>query len=309
MFTTVCFSQEIENKEEHYQHQLNFGTDNDFFAVLTNKDRSYTFGVNAAYRFIPEEENFVSKIFGNKKAFLHDLSIHMEAYTPNYDFDTGIPTGERPFAGWTYATLATQYMFEQSFIVFKTDVGVLGEISQAGDIQDWFHSKVSGDTVLQGWEDQIPNQLGVNLKMDYFRSIHRNGWYDVFGSVEASLGNVRTYVFPKLYVRVGKFNDITKTTSLNNSLFQSKKDIEYYVQASLGFKAIANDATLQGNIFSDSNDTRTLDHIDHTTIHANFGGFAAYQRFNLGVLYHFNSGEIDSIKTHSYVSINLDYKF
>ena len=78
---------------------------------------------------------------------------------------------------------------------------------------------------------------------------------------------------------------------------------------SAGFKFIANDATLQGNIFSDTPDARTLDDIDHSTFHANVGGYAAYHRFNLGVVYHFNSGEIDAIKTHSYVSVNLDYKF
>jgi len=295
--------------QNHYRNQLNFGTDNDFFAVITNKDRSYTFGVNAAYRFAPEQENFISKIFPQKKAFLHDISIHLEAYTPNYDFETGIPTGDRPFAGWSYATFATRYIFENSFFTLKTDIGVLGEISKAGTVQDWFHSNISGDTVLQGWENQIPNMLGVNLKANYYKSILNKDWYDFFGSGEVSLGNVRSYVIPKLYMRVGRFYDLGKTTSLNNSIFQQKDAVEYYVQASAGFKFIANDATLQGNIFSDTPDARTLDDIDHSTFHANVGGYAAYHRFNLGVVYHFNSGEIDAIKTHSYVSVNLDYKF
>ncbi|MAN29188.1 MAG: hypothetical protein CMH15_02870 [Mesonia sp.] len=294
---------------DHYNHQFNVGTDNDFFAIFTNKDRSYTFGVNAAYRFVPENENFLTKVFSNKEYAFHDISVQLEAYTPNYDFETGIPTGERPYAGWTYATFATRYIFEKSFFTLKTDLGVLGEISKAGTVQDWFHKNVSGDTVLKGWENQIPNMLGVNLKANYYRSIIRNDWYDFFGSGEVSLGNVRSYVIPQLYMRVGRFYDLGRTTSLNNSILQPKDAVEYFLQASIGFKMIANDATLQGNIFSDSHDHRTLEHIDHSTFHANLGGYVAYHRFNFGMVYHFNSGEIDSIKTHSYVSVNLDYKF
>ncbi|MBW2962023.1 lipid A deacylase LpxR family protein [Mesonia aestuariivivens] len=312
LLSKIVSSQEFSENlvsETAYQHQLNFGTDNDFFAVFTNKDRSYTFGVNAAYRFIPKEENFITKILPNKKHSFHDISIHLEAYTPNYNFETGVPNGERPFAGWAYTTLATRYIYEKSFVTLKADVGVLGDISQAGTIQNWFHENVSGDTVLKGWENQIPNQLGVNLKANYFHDIIGNSWYNIFGSGEASLGNVRTYIIPKIYMRIGRFYELGKTTSLNNSILQPKNAIEYFIQASAGYKLIAYDATLQGNIFSDSQDNRTTDDIDHTTFHANFGAYAAYHRFNLGVIYHFNSGEIANIKTHSYVSINLDYKF
>lgn len=313
LFLLFCIqfinAQDTIGDHAYYRHQLNAGTDNDYFAVLTNKDRSYTFGVNASYRFVPKNENFITNIFTEKKHVFHDLSLHLEAYTPNYNFETGLPTGERPFAGWTYATFATRYIFDNSFFTLKTDLGVLGEISKAGTVQDWFHQNVSGDTVLQGWENQVPNMLGVNLKANYYRGILRNGWYDFFGSGEVSVGNVRSYVIPQLYMRVGRFYDIGRTTSLNNSILQPKDAVEYFVQASIGFKMIANDATLQGNIFSESNDNRTLEHIDHSTFHANLGGYAAYHRFNLGIVYHFNSGEIDSIKTHSYVSVNLDYKF
>jgi len=303
------YSQDTISTHDHYRNQVNFGTDNDFFAVITNKDRSYTFGVNAAYRFAPEEENFFSRLLPNKTHFFHDISVHLEAYTPNYDFETGIPTGKRPFAGWTYATLVTRYAYEHSFVTLKADVGVLGEISGAEAVQNWFHEDVSGDIKLQGWENQVPNQLGVNLKANYYRSLIRKGWYDFFGSAELSVGNVRSYIDPELYLRLGRFYDISKTTSLNNSILQPKDGVEYFVQASAGFKAIANDATLQGNIFSNTEDNRLLDEIDHTIFHANFGAYVAYHWFNFGMVYHISSGEISTIKTHSYVSVNLDFKF
>ncbi|MDR6301142.1 lipid A-modifier LpxR family protein [Mesonia maritima] len=302
------FSQE-NSSADYYKNQIAIGIDNDYFAVLTNKDRSYTFGVNASYRFIPEKENFISKIFSSKNNFFHGFSLQLEAYTPNYDFETGIPTGKRPFAGWTYLTFQNRFTFKQSFLTLNSDIGVLGEISKAETIQDWFHKNVSGDTVLKGWENQIPNQLGVNLKANYFRNIYKGDWYDFFGSAEASLGNVRSYILPQLYMRIGEFYELTKTTSVQNSIFQPKNALEYFIQISAGFKLIANDATLQGNIFSDRQDSRTLTHIDHSTFHANLGGYLAYKRFNLGIVYHFNSGEVNSIETHSYVSLNLNYKF
>lgn len=297
------------SSQNNNRHQIVASTDNDFFAVFTNKDRSYSFGVSAGYRFIPNKENLFTRIFSDKKDFLHFINLKLEAYTPNYNFNTGETTGIRPFAGWSYATIGTTYTFDKSIITFKTEIGVLGEISQAHELQDWFHSKVSGDVVLQGWDQQVPNQLGVNLKANYTRSIFTNNGFNGFVEGNASLGNVRTLVNPQLGIRFGKFLEIRRSSAFQNSLFNTKDEVEYFIKLTGGFKLKAYDATLQGNMFGSNKNDYILEDIDHTTFHASLGGFVHFRDFDFSAIYYINSGEIDSIRTHSYGAISIAYQF
>jgi len=298
----------ISNKKIN-RHQIVAATDNDFFAVLTNKDRSYSFGVSAGYRFIPQQENLFTRILPNKKESLQFIHAKLEAYTPNYDFKSGETTGVRPFAGWSYFTVGTSYIFNKSIVTFKTDIGVLGEISQAHAVQDWFHKKVTGDVVLKGWDKQVPNQLGVNLKANYTRSIFTDNSLHGFVAGEASLGNVRTYVNPQLGIRLGKFLEIQKSNAFQNSLFNTKNEMEYFIKLTGGFKLKAYDATLQGNMFGTNKNDYLLETIDHTTFHASLGGYLHFKNIDFTAVYYINSGEIDAIKTHSYGAVSLAYQF
>lgn len=297
------------NKSNAYRHQIEIGTDNDFFVFFSDNDRDYTYGLNAAYRFAPQKENFISRIFPQKKAFFHSIRASLEAYTPNYDFDTGVPTGERPFAGWLYGTFGTHYIFEQSIVNFKIDLGVLGPAASAEEIQNYFHRNISGDTPIKGWDRQIPNQLGVNLKAEYIRDFYTAGNFNFFGSAEVSLGNIDTYIFPKVQVRYGKFNPISETTSLKNTVLAPENTFEFFVQASVGAHFIAADATFQGNIFSSRNDDRRLENIQAASFQGRFGAYATVHRFAVAMVYYFDTGLIKSISTHSYVAITGSFRF
>lgn len=308
--SVVSSAQELETENTNaYRHQIEIGTDNDFFAFITDKDRDYTYGLNAVYRFAPKKENFFSRIFPQKKAFFHSIGARLEAYTPNYDFDTGVPTGERPFAGWVYGTFATHYIFKKAIVDFKVDLGIMGPAVGAGEIQNWFHRKVSGDTPLEGWDRQIPNQLGVNLKANYIRDFYTIGNFNFFGSAEASLGNIDTYIFPEMHVRYGKFNSLSETTSLKNTVLAPEDAVEFFVQASAGAHFIATDATLQGNIFSSRDDDRRLNDIQAASFQGRLGAYATLHQFAFASVYYFDTGLIKSIRTHSYVAITGSFRF
>ncbi len=308
MAIVFFYNSSIAQEQDTYNYEIEIGHDNDFFLLVVESDRYYTYGINSSFRWKNEKEHFFFKKNKNYQNHYNQIRLNIEAYTPNYLADgSADDTEERPYAGWSYAAFSQTVAFTESYLRLGVDVGVLGPDSKAGEIQNWFHRLID-DVELQGWENQLPNQLGINLRGTYGFPLYESGSFDVFGTVDASLGNIYIYALPMINARLGKFNDIQNSISQNNQIMAPKSQIEYFLNIGIGAKASAYNATIQGNIFQD-NHLFTQSEINNFVFSSYVGLNTLYKRFSFKLRYNVATGTLNSSDLNRYGALSLGYRF
>lgn len=305
----VCFSGIGQNQQETFHYEVEIGTDNDNFIIYTATDRNYTYGVNAGLRWRLQSGAFLASIFPKATARFAKVGFNLKAFTPNYREETAPETQDinRPFAGWTYATLQSTYAFENSFVRLGIEAGVLGPASQAGQFQNWFHQNISNDASVD-WTGEIPNQLGVNMIGSYARDLYHTSWFDTYAEVEASVGNIFTYLWPQVNFRVGQFNKITKSVATQNGILGTRATNELFLEYGLGMRFSGYNGTIQGNLFN-SNDAFNQNEINNTIFTMNIGLNFSFDRFTILGKYHYGTGERERTQVHRFGTLSLLYRF
>ncbi len=297
-------------KNDVYRYELEFGTDNDFLILYTATDRYYTYGINGSFRWLGRrEESYVGRQFPNKRGYYQSIGVSIEAYTPNYLPDgSPDPDEERPYAGWSYIDYKITYGFKDVFLRFGLDVGILGPDSKAGEVQNWFHRTISNDPELSGWEDQLPNQLGVNIRAQLGKSFYGAKWFDSYYMADVSIGTIFIYAEPTVGIRIGKFEDLGKSISQDNQLMGSTDQMEYFFELGGGIRLSAYNATIQGNIFENTS-LLTQEEINNSIFQSQMGINLLWKRFAAKVVYHLSTGELTSTETHRYAELKITYRF
>lgn len=307
LLCTIGFSQNNTTDKNAYNYEIELGTDNDNFIVYTGTDRNYTYGINGSFKWSPKTTLFEG-LFKNSNNHYQKIALHIEGYTPNYldEDEPSRPNIERPFAGWSYLNFETAHMFENSFVNLGLDLGILGPSSQVDDIQNWVHQRITNDAKVD-WSEQIPNQLGVNLRGTYTHQLYNIGWLDTYTTAEVAFGNIFTYLKPQLNFRIGQFNWITQSIATNNRMFAPKKKSELFLEYGLGYKLSAYNATVQGNIFGNG---RNRDNdINHTVFSMHLGLNVAFNNWGMTFNYHYSTGEFEKTQVHRYGALRLFYRF
>jgi lipid A 3-O-deacylase len=99
------------------------------------------------------------------------VAAGQEIYTPRNDASQPIP-GERPYAGWLYAT-ATVRRAEPGLVrTLGVEVGVSGPPSLAEPVQNSTHRLLGNEPQL-GWAHQLPTSFGVTARYDEGRRAER----------------------------------------------------------------------------------------------------------------------------------------
>lgn len=304
LITAKVFSQD----RLHYS-ELQIGTDNDKFIAYTKTDRNYTYGINAAFRWRPNSNIFLGKTLSKSQGNYLEVGLNIKAYTPNYidDSVTDENEDERPYAGWFYTTFRNTNTFNKSYYRLGIEVGVLGPASQAGQLQNWFHENVSGDTHVD-WTGEIPNQLGVNIVGSYAFSIYNTALLDVYSNTEASIGSVFTFLWPQVNFRIGQFNKITESVATQNSVLAKTKLNEVFLEYGLGMKLFAYNATIQGNLFNRDAHFRE-NSINNTVFTMHLGLNFSFNRFSVLAKYQYGTGEFEQTRVHRYGMLNFLYRF
>ncbi|WP_299362736.1 lipid A-modifier LpxR family protein [Winogradskyella sp.] len=292
-----------------YKYEIELGTDNDFLIIYTGTDRYYTYGINGAFRWLNNDDHFISKQFKQSLQSYSEINVNVEAYTPDYLSDGSIdPNEERPYAGWSYANYSVVMAFSVSYLRLGLDVGVMGPASQAGDIQNWFHSEITGDPELQGWVNQLPNQLGVNIRGSYGFEVLEGSSFDIYSTIEVSIGNIYINTRPMIHFRLGKFVPIQNSVGQDNQLLGSKQQVEFYFDTGFGAKVSAFNATIQGNLFN--NDSLfEQDEINNLVFNGYFGFCFLKNRTSIEFKYHLATGELKSSEINRYASLSFAQRF
>ncbi|MDX5360078.1 MAG: lipid A deacylase LpxR family protein [Alphaproteobacteria bacterium] len=245
---------------------LSFVLENDLFY---NADRHYTNGVRASWLSPRRESSSLAvraarlfPLFPETGAVRTEYALGQNMYTPGDITLANPPADDRPYAGWTYASVGLIAETGSRLDQLAFSLGVVGPASLAAETQRIVHEMTGADDP-RGWKTQLRNEPA--LVLTYQRSwrgyasetFHGLG-IDVTPHAGGALGNVFTYVNAGLTVRFGErlpldYGPPRIQPSLPGSGFFVPADgFSWYLFAGVEGRAVARNIFLDGNTFRDS---------------------------------------------------------
>ena len=134
------------------------------------------------------------------------LSLGQNMYVPRDTQTEAAQPDDRPYAGWTYLSLALHAKTATQLDTFETSLGMVGPSARAGDTQNAFHT-LTGFKRADGWSHQIHDEPGLMLSWQRtLRSARVDlgdlAW-DLLPHVRATVGNVQTLAAAGFETRLG----------------------------------------------------------------------------------------------------------
>lgn len=311
-FKNGIYSQE----DQQYKNVLTLNIDNDAFVAWENRDRYYSFAAGASLAFNSKSLLGFQNWFGKKRSYFFKTGLRIEGYTPTNKVVTelqlsgdSIVVFDRPFAGLFFGTLETTYNFERSFFRTGYLLGIMGPASGAGRLQRWIHDNVSQGGVFDAWRFQLPNQLILNFSGQYiYDFMPGNNWFNIYGALQARIGNLYIDTGPTLGFRIGRFNDIHKTVALGGELLAGKSDWELYLHSTFSNTLAFFDGTAQGRLFGPKFEY-ALEEINPLYLAMSHGIYFAYRRVVIGFDHFFTYGKVVEKQRHIYARMEFRYRF
>lgn len=247
-----------------------------------------------------------------------ELAFGQNIYTPQDISRYDLITDDRPYAGYSYLSLAyhRKSVSDASWSQMDTlelQFGIVGPSSLAEDAQKFVH-RVRGLQQPNGWDHQLNDELGLVLAFErkwlYHPTTQRKFCVDAIAHTGAALGNVMTYFNAGLEVRAGW--NIPKTFSVSlirpagSNWTTEVSGLSLYLFGAFNGRAVLRDIFLDGNSFSDSH------HVDKEPLVADLsaGVTAKYDRLSLSASYTHRTREFElQDKHHGFGSITISYAF
>ena len=284
-----------------YRGALTVTVEND---VATGSDNNYTNGVGVTWvsdAIDTYEKGSLVRRWGEFWSFLPFVgnegyrtyvswSLAQEMHTPDDIKVANPPMDDQPYAGVLYLD-STIYARKDRWVhAWQLRVGVVGPVSQADNVQKWFHSWTGSDEPM-GWDTQLPNEpiLNVGYTGTYLLAqgdLGKSASWRVVPVGSAALGNYFTGVGLGLYGEVGwNLVDALGGTALRQGLNAASTVgvgpvSGWSVSFSGGFMGygVAHYLPLDGTVFSDSRSVGSKPFIGMATFglavrHQSFVGF------------------------------------
>lgn len=147
-------------------------SENDYWFSSNSTDAYYTQGLKIQYlQVLDSTSRFAGYCFFFKEEGVQNAvgySIGQNIYTSTDISKPEIMVGDRPYGAWLYlgATAISNSTAKRKRITSDLYLGVIGPIAQGEFIQRNFH-KLIHSPKPEGWPNQIANDIGVNLGLQY----------------------------------------------------------------------------------------------------------------------------------------------
>ncbi len=236
---------------------------------FTNSDRDYTNG--ARFSWLSAEEttpHWARWLANNSLPMARDgkkrigISLGQNMYTPKDLTRSDLIVDDRPYAGWTYASIGVVSENGNQLDNAVLTVGMVGPASYAEQTQRFVH-KVTDSQEPMGWDNQLKNEPGVILTMERkWRSLYEISPFGL--GVDATpyagfdLGNINTDASVGTMFRVGydlpaDYGPPRIRPSLPGSdFFLPSQSLGGYLFAGAEGRAVGRNIFLDGNTFTDS---------------------------------------------------------
>lgn len=161
-----------------------FEIDNDLIAVRgagTPPDYDYTHGTKVALAWAGAPRS-MRGLLGRASSCRRSearrtgcvataVAVGQEIYTPRREAAEPVP-GERPYAGWLYASATARRIERGRVRSLGAELGVSGPPSLAEPVQNGVHRLIHNGT-QSGWAHQLPGALGITLR---YGEVRRAEW-------------------------------------------------------------------------------------------------------------------------------------
>ena len=241
------FAQKIDAFSSY--HKINdtsyfrFHYDNDYF---TSSDQNYTQGYSFEIVLDALKKNPINALLLNdvNASQQFGLSIDHIGFTPNNIGSPDIQYGDRPFAS---AIMLKSFKINtnaerKSRLISALRLGLIGPGAFGKEMQVGIH-EATGNTIPQGWENQIKNDAVVNYEVIYQREILAiPRYFSLQYEASANLGTLNTNASAGVMTMAGLFNN-----PFSNS---EKRRFQIYIYSKPQVNFIGYDATLQGGLLN-----------------------------------------------------------
>jgi hypothetical protein len=196
-------------------------------------------------------------------------------------------------------------------LITEYQLGVVGPASLQEQLQKNAH-KLANKSVPLGWENQIPNDIALNIRVTYEYPL-----FDYANAMEAvaiadiNAGTISNNGAVGFRVKLGHFYK-AKQLGLPFMDANLNKKLQYfgYIQPAVCF--IADNVMLQGGIFLDAVRCRQYIHVDN--IRRVVGDFVlgysvSYSNFGLTYSYHVRTAEFQTGKSMFWGGLSLQKRF
>jgi lipid A 3-O-deacylase len=292
--------------------EVGFQSDNDSF-LAQGSDRYYTNGLFLFYR---RGMNFKNAKLANK---VLGIEIGQKLFNAQ---SGGVPDAtyiDRPFAGYLYAGVNINYLFQkESNIKLGLQAGIIGPSAQGEEVQKIIHNTF-GFYKLNGWQNQIKNNVQLNLSIEYNKLLIREQWFDLTASVYGNAGTGFNGAGIGPLLRFGNFNQLFNSVSTQSTATRSNitplHQKELFLHYKPTFNYVGYDATVQGDIFGKDENQQPNAEITSTpnrTVFSNQVGLTyGGSRWIFDATATFNTKEVKTqvFNTHQWGSITVMYRF
>ncbi|MBU1002195.1 MAG: lipid A deacylase LpxR family protein [Proteobacteria bacterium] len=249
------------------------------------------------------------------------FSIGNEIYTPIDVKATQLIRDDRPYAGWTYASLALHAKDANRLDTFETTLGIVGPSAHSDSIQNNFH-RLIGTFPSDGWNNQLRDEPGIMLswqrRLRHEYLFEDSPWgVDFVPHLGATAGNVLTYANLGGQVRLGYHlpRDFgVSPIQTGSTVGTPTEQDDPRLNGDWGFNifAGADGRAVARNIFLDGNTFRQSHHVDKIPFVADLYGGASlfWDRWTLTYTRVYRSREFTEQKDGQvFGSFNLSVTF
>jgi lipid A 3-O-deacylase len=229
---------------------------------LFRKEWTFT-NENDAYQFNKHDAFYTNGLFlklavagtGKKHKIISSYSIGQMIYTPLIR-KTYFPEDiDRPYCGYLFTRYdRTAFLPGEAMLQYSATLGIVGPASLGEAMQNSYH-KMFGYARFAGWQYQVRNELGLDLGINYARTIWEDStWIKLIPSAQLTLGNTFTNGKLGMYTVLGIFekngNSALWNARIHDEATDTQKKYElffyWYPQVILqGYNA-----TVEGGLFN-----------------------------------------------------------
>jgi hypothetical protein len=301
--------------------KLSFYAEND---TLFDHDEKYTAGeaIEILYH-LKNTNNFISNnlSYGFEESTSYvSFSLGTQAYTPDDTDADEIVEDEQPYAGWTYLESTLYSVSKTQLRSLSLKVGMVGPASGAEHIQNGFHNLFGIDEV-DGWNNQLENEVGVNLK--YTQKWRIDVENDIIETafipfVSTELGNIATNASAGFSTRIG-WNIPKDFGAATMNMFSdaginsySQRDNATYHDWSFSLNFMAAGSGIARDIFLDGNTNKDSHSVDRKKFvgYLGYGFSLRYKDYIVDLVNIYNTKKYNSANSgHNYTSLRLSMLF
>ncbi|HET8830105.1 MAG TPA: lipid A deacylase LpxR family protein [Pelobium sp.] len=303
---SLVFQSFAQNK--FYKNELGFRSDNDAY-LATKQDRYYTNGLFIQFKSATKNkrDSTVKKIWS--------INLGQELYNARSGQIKNIENVDRPFAGYLYGGGSLQWLKpNENVLKLELQVGTIGPSALGKQSQTILHNAV-GFYEISGWQYQVNDEIGVNLKANLqyllFRNERKN--LDFSLPITASLGNTFTGLETGILFRTGNINPFYHSVATHSQVSakfeKDLKEQEFYFFLKPSLTYVAYNATIQGGMFVKDKGPVTFD-ANPFVLAQQIGATYADNRWTFGFSVVFKSKQLkEAVKSEQYASAQIYYRF